>query len=92
VDDGGIVELSRGLYQLAESAGGENIDFITVCARAPHGMVCLNSALAHWDLTDELPHTVHLAVPAGSHRLVVTGRAICTRDGRIESSPIGMAG
>jgi len=70
-DEGDIIELSRGLYQLAESAGGTSIDFVTVCARAPHGMVCLNSALAYWDLSDEVPRTVHLAVPAGSHRPVI---------------------
>jgi predicted transcriptional regulator of viral defense system len=31
-------------------------------------MVCLGSALAYWDLTDEIPIWVDLAVPAGSHR------------------------
>jgi predicted transcriptional regulator of viral defense system len=31
-------------------------------------MICLDSALAHWDLSDELPSEVHLAVPEGSHR------------------------
>lgn len=67
-DDGQIVELSRGLYQLAEAAGTGNLDFVAVCARAPHGMVCLNSALAYWDLSDEIPPAVHLAVPGGSHR------------------------
>jgi predicted transcriptional regulator of viral defense system len=70
-DAGELVELSRGLYQLADSAGTDNIDFVTVCARAPHGMICLNSALAHWDLTDEIPIEVHLAVPEGSHRPVI---------------------
>ena len=34
----------------------------------PQGMVCLGSALAHWDLSDETPTRVDLAVPAGSHR------------------------
>ncbi len=67
-DDGEVVELSRGLYRLAETAGTGNVDFVVVCARAPHGMVCLNSALAHWDLIDEIPSEVHLAVPEGSHR------------------------
>jgi predicted transcriptional regulator of viral defense system len=67
-DGGEVVELSRGLYQLAASAGTGNVDLVTVCARAPHGMVCLNSALAHWDLSDEIPTEVHLAVPEGSHR------------------------
>lgn len=67
-DGGEILELSRGLFQLAEVAGTDNIDFIAVCARAPGGMICLNSALAHWDLSDEIPAEVHLAVPEGSHR------------------------
>lgn len=67
-DEGHIVELSRGLFQLAEAAGTGDVDFVAVCARAPHGMICLNSALAHWDLSDEIPPVVHLAVPEGSHR------------------------
>ncbi|MBM7791234.1 type IV toxin-antitoxin system AbiEi family antitoxin domain-containing protein [Tenggerimyces flavus] len=66
-DDGEILELSRGLYQLADTIGGE-LDFVAVSGRAPHGMVCLNSALAHWELSDEIPRRVHLAVPEGSHR------------------------
>ncbi len=67
-DDGEVVKLSRGLFQLAESAGTGNVDFVAVCARAPQGMICLNSALAHWDLSDEIPNEIHLAVPEGSHR------------------------
>lgn len=67
-DDGEVVELSRGLFQLAEAGGTGNVDFVAVCARAPQGMICSNSALAHWDLSDEIPTEVHLAVPEGSHR------------------------
>ncbi len=67
-DAGDILELSRGLFQRASSAGGDHIDFVAVCARAPQGMIAMDSALAHWDLTDEIPTTVHLAVPSGSHR------------------------
>lgn len=67
-DQGEILELSRGLYQLAESAGVGNIDFVAVCARAPKGMIVMDSALTYWDLTDEIPSAVHLAVPEGSHR------------------------
>jgi hypothetical protein len=39
-----------------------------VSARVPRGTVCLNSALAFWDLTDEVPTQVHIAVPRGAHR------------------------
>jgi predicted transcriptional regulator of viral defense system len=67
-DQGEIVELSRGLYQLAERAGGSHLDLVVVSARAPHGMVCLDSALAYWELSDEIPTVVHVAVPAGAHR------------------------
>ena len=70
-DEGEILELSRGVYQLAEVAGGGSIDFVAVCSRAPHGMICLNSALAHWDLSDEIPPQVHLAVPSGGHRPMI---------------------
>ena len=65
---GVVIELSRGLYQLQESAGLDQIDFVAVCARAPRGMICLDSALAYWDLSDEIPRWVDLAVPSGTHR------------------------
>lgn len=92
-DSGEIIELSRGLYQLTDAAGTGNLDFVVVCARAPHGMICLNSALAHWDLSDEIPAEVHLAVPEGSHRPTIAYpptrvhvfRAATFRLGRIES-------
>jgi predicted transcriptional regulator of viral defense system len=67
-DTGVVIELSRGLYQLRESAGLDQIDFVAVCARAPRGMICLRSALAYWDLSDEIPDRVDLAVPSGTHR------------------------
>jgi predicted transcriptional regulator of viral defense system len=42
-----------------------------VSARAPQGTICLNSALAYWDLTDEIPARVHVAVPRGAHRPMI---------------------
>lgn len=66
-DDGQLIELSRGLYQLADQHL-EQVDFVAVCGRVPDGMICLNSALAYWDLTDEIPRRVHLAVSTGTHR------------------------
>ena len=66
-DDGRLIELSRGLFQLADQAF-EHVDFVAVCGRVPDGMICLDSALAYWDLTDEIPRKVHVAVPTGAHR------------------------
>jgi predicted transcriptional regulator of viral defense system len=31
-------------------------------------MICLNSAASFWDLTDELPGAVHVAIARGRHR------------------------
>jgi hypothetical protein len=67
-DAGVVLELSRGLFQLRESAGLDQLDFVIVTARAPRGMVCLSSALAYWDLSDEIAPWVDLAVPKGGHR------------------------
>lgn len=67
-DAGELLELSRGLFQVADMGGASHPDFVAVCARAPHGMICLDSALAYWDLSDDIPDGVHLAVPAGTHR------------------------
>lgn len=67
-DSGAIVELSRGLFQLADTVGIGHPDFVAVCARAPHGMVCLDSALSYWDFIDDIPSVIHLAVPYGSTR------------------------
>jgi predicted transcriptional regulator of viral defense system len=69
-DSGAIVELSRGLFHLADD-DLEHVDFVTVCARVPQGMICLTSALVYWELTDEIPRAVHLAVPKGAHRPVI---------------------
>ena len=69
-DSGEIIELSRGLFQLADQ-NLEHVDFVAVCGRVPDGMICLESALAYWDLTDEIPGKVHVAVPAGSHRPLI---------------------
>jgi len=43
-------------------------DLAVVSAHMPGGTICLNSALAYWDLTDEIPEQVHVAVPRGAHR------------------------
>lgn len=67
-DERRLVEISRGLYRLADAPLVANLDLIAVSRRAPHGMICLASAAAFWDLTDEIPTKVHLAVSRGRHR------------------------
>jgi predicted transcriptional regulator of viral defense system len=65
-DEGLIEELSRGLYRLVESTPLDNPDLVTVSLKVPRGVVCLISALAWHELTTQIPHEVHLAIPRGS--------------------------
>lgn len=67
-DEGFVVELSRGVFRLANAEMSPYLDLVAVSRRSPRGTICLNSALSFWDLTDEVPGEVHLAVPRGSHR------------------------
>ncbi|MHB1570563.1 MAG: type IV toxin-antitoxin system AbiEi family antitoxin domain-containing protein [Solirubrobacteraceae bacterium] len=67
-DEGALIELSRGIYRLADAPAVSHPDLLAVCRRAPDGMICLSSAASFWDLTDEMPGVVHVAVPRGRHR------------------------
>jgi predicted transcriptional regulator of viral defense system len=67
-DRGELIELSRGVYRLADAPATAHLDLLAVCRRAPEGMICLNSAASFWDLSDEMPDAVRLAVARGKHR------------------------
>lgn len=67
-DEGALIELSRGIYRLADAPASAHLDLVAVCRRAPNGMICLASAASYWDLTDEIPSVVHLAIARGKHR------------------------
>jgi predicted transcriptional regulator of viral defense system len=65
---GELATVGRGIVQLPGAGMGMLSGLAVVSARAPRGTICLNSALAFWDLSDEIPEQVHLAVPRGAHR------------------------
>lgn len=67
-DRGALIELSRGVWRQSSAPETAHLDLLAAALRAPHGAICLLSALAFWDLTDEIPREVHLAVPRGSTR------------------------
>lgn len=67
-DSGKLIELSRGVFRVADAPATAHLDLVAVCRRAPEGMICLNSAASFWDLCDEMPDAVHLAIARGRHR------------------------
>ena len=65
-DSGALEELSRGVYRLAGRSPLGNPDLVTVATRISSGVICLISALAFHELTTQIPHEVHVAVPRGA--------------------------
>lgn len=68
---GTLEPAGRGIVRLAGTGIGMQSELAVVSARVPAGTICLNSALAFWDLTDEIPAQIHLAVPRGSRRPMI---------------------
>jgi predicted transcriptional regulator of viral defense system len=69
---GTLEPAGRGVVRLAGTGMGMQSGLAVVSARVPGGTICLNSALAFWDLTDEIPLQIHLAVPRGTRRPVIS--------------------
>ena len=67
VEDGRVMRLARGLYQLTSSQEFSNPDLAVVASKAPEAVVCLISALAFHGITTQVPRVVHLAVPRGRY-------------------------
>lgn len=63
-DDGRLLQLGRGLYQLPDRAGTDAAHSLAEAARLmPKGVVCLLSALRQHDLTTQLPRSVWMTLP-----------------------------
>ena len=62
LDEGVIRRLGRGLYQLSNCEIDANAALAEVSKRVPKAVVCLTSALAFHDLTDQMPRAVWIAI------------------------------
>jgi predicted transcriptional regulator of viral defense system len=56
-------QVSRGLFRLASLPDLAYPDLVVTAVRVPRSVVCLVSALAFHDATDEIPHEVQIALP-----------------------------
>ena len=66
-DKGELIELSRGVFRQADAPPASLPDLLAVTFRSPRAIVCVLSAAAVHDLTDEIPRAVQIAVPRSSH-------------------------
>ena len=62
-DEGLIVQVSRGLFRLAHLDSLSEPDLVTIAYKVPRAVICLISALSYHDITTEIPHEVHVALP-----------------------------
>lgn len=65
-DSGELVQISRGVFRLADQQPISNLDVFTVAARIPRAVICLVSALAFHDITTQIPHAVSIALERGA--------------------------
>jgi len=75
-DEGILVAVSRGLYQLAEMEVPPEINLAEVAKRVPNGVICLVSALAFHELTTQIPHYVWVAVDRKARKPMVKYPAV----------------
>jgi hypothetical protein len=86
---GAYERIARGLY-LPSNAGAADWDWLEAAARHPRATLCLTSALAHHDLTDEIPHALDVAIPRGS-RIPASAGAIAWHLFAADSFGLGRA-
>lgn len=65
-DRGLIIQISRGVYRLADLPPISDPDLLTIALRSPDAVICLISSLSFHDLTTQVPHEVSVAIPRNS--------------------------
>jgi predicted transcriptional regulator of viral defense system len=58
-----VERISRGLYRLANAEPTEHYSLAMACARVPHSIVCLLSALRVHEIGTQAPAEIWLAIP-----------------------------
>jgi predicted transcriptional regulator of viral defense system len=60
---GELVREAQGIYRLKDSKPLGNPDLVQISLRVPRAVICLISALYFHELTTQIPHQVHFALP-----------------------------
>jgi predicted transcriptional regulator of viral defense system len=67
INHGLVQKIDRGLYRLASGDTFSHPDLVAAAIKIPKGVVCLLSALAFHQATNEIPRNVDMAIPRGAH-------------------------
>jgi predicted transcriptional regulator of viral defense system len=63
VETGELVREGQGIYRLSEGGPLGNPDLVQISLRVPRAVFCLISALYFHELTTQIPHQIHFALP-----------------------------
>jgi len=85
-DSGEIESLGRGLFRRAGAQGDP--DLIEIARRAPEATLCLGTALARHNLSDEIPPVIDVALPRRRRSPATTAPARWHRFD-VDTFPIG---
>lgn len=85
-----VFELSWGVYRRADAAETAHLDLLAVAKRAPHAVVCGESALALHELIDDVPLVVHIAVARGKRRPVISSPEVVVSQYAAETFSLGV--
>jgi hypothetical protein len=66
-DDGAVVALDGEIYRWADAPIAD-LDLIESAERVPRATLCLETALARYDLIDTIPVATDIAISRGAHR------------------------
>ncbi len=65
--EGAVERIGRGLYRLTKYSIASYPDLVTASIQTPRGVICLLSALAFHEATNEIPKYVDIAIPRRTH-------------------------
>ncbi|MEO7124141.1 MAG: hypothetical protein ABI400_13695 [Lacisediminihabitans sp.] len=68
---GEYARIAPGMFLRADSIDDTTVAWIAIAAKKPDATLCLLSALALHDLTDEIPRSSDIAIPRGTHPMKV---------------------
>ena len=67
LSSGRIQKIDRALYRLSDGSSLSNPDLVAISIKVPKGIICLLSALAFHEATNEVPRYVDVAILRGTH-------------------------
>ncbi len=68
VQNGDVIRLSRGLFQLSSAEPFSIPDIIPVFLKIPKAVLCMVSALNYYELTNQIPHQIDIALPQDAEK------------------------